>query len=61
MGPVPSIEPIHIVLEIDEGEPLTGWIECEGFGRRPFAGLVQLVSRLDEVRNIGRAGGRSWQ
>jgi len=49
--PVPNDRPLRIVLDVDRGEPLAGWIEIEGSARRRFDGLVQLVSRLDEAQD----------
>ena len=40
----------RVVLELDPGEPISGWISGSRGPAEPFRGWVELTSKLDRLR-----------
>jgi hypothetical protein len=46
------VSPVRLTLELDAGNPITGWIEPVDSAREPFEGLLELIVALDRLRSI---------
>ncbi len=46
----------RLVLELEAGEPIRGWLAVPNGPRRRFAGLLELVAALDHLRGDGALG-----
>jgi hypothetical protein len=41
---------VTLTLDVDEGEPIAGWIELVDGVRRRFEGMLELVALLENAR-----------
>jgi hypothetical protein len=46
---------VTITVELEPGEPVSGWFECPSEPRTHFSGLLELVALVDRVRPHGDA------
>jgi len=44
------VEPVRLVLELDPGDPIRGSLQLVDGPRQEFAGLLQLIAALDQLR-----------
>ena len=44
------MEPVRLVLELEAGDPIRGSLRIADGPQREFAGLLQLVAALDQLR-----------
>jgi hypothetical protein len=43
--------PVRLILELEGGEPIAGWVDSPLGPRERFTGLLELVAMLDRVRS----------
>lgn len=44
---------VRLIVELEAGDPITGWLEPVGGQRERFEGLLQLLTTLDRLRSGG--------
>jgi hypothetical protein len=42
----------RLIVELEPGEPISGWVEGEGVPRRRFDGLLELIALLESARAL---------
>ncbi|MHB8695823.1 MAG: hypothetical protein ACYDHH_31800 [Solirubrobacteraceae bacterium] len=44
------MSPVRLVIELEDGEPVRGWLALPDGEREPFAGLLELLAVFDSLR-----------
>lgn len=47
------MESVRLIVELEAGEPIAGWVDPPSGPRERFAGLLELVAMLDRLRGVG--------
>jgi hypothetical protein len=56
--PWPTLTAVRVTIEIHDDEgAVSGWLEADDHPRRPFVGMLELISLLDAVRPVRSAAG----
>jgi hypothetical protein len=45
----------RLILDLEPGEPIAGWIEGDGAPRQRFDGLLELIALLEGARAVRNA------